>query len=114
MRILIMLLRGVRKHASQRAVAKQPMVGKSRRGVKCGDDNKRVGQHFVNFFDNLRELVILGPGRRDFENAKHWQSIAVSKLPNYPSANDRREQPIKKPMSVPACMVGPSTKGRDF
>ena len=40
------------------------MVGKSRRGVKCGDDNKRIGQHLVNFFDNLRELVILGPGRR--------------------------------------------------
>ena len=42
------------------------MVGKSRRGVKCGDDNKRIGQHFVNFFDNLRELVILGPRETRF------------------------------------------------
>ena len=60
-------------------------MGKSRRCVKCGDDNKRIGQNFVNFFDSLRELVIFGPGRRDFEKAKNWQSIAVSKLPNYPT-----------------------------
>ena len=89
-------------------------MAKSRRGVKCGDDNKRIGQYFVNFFDSLRELVILGPGRRDFEKAKNWQSIAVSKLPNYPSANNRREQRIKKPMGEPACTIGPSTKRRDF
>jgi hypothetical protein len=62
------------------------VVGKSRRGVKCGNDNKRIGQNFVNFFDSFRKLMMFWPratrsgiGQRPAEHRRQrWRPRLVA------------------------------------
>ena len=90
MRILITLFEMY--HASQRAVAKQPVVGKSRRGVKCGDNNKRIGPTLREFLRQPPRIGDPWPRETRFGSLRAFRS-ARNERPRRPNERQTRPPP---------------------
>ena len=52
------------------------MVNKRGGGVKRGEDNQRVGCHFMDFLHRAGQRAIAGPWRNDFGQTEQRERIA--------------------------------------
>ncbi len=88
------------------------MVDKRSRGVKRGEDDQRVGRHFMDFLHRAGERTIAGPRRNDLGEAEQRQRIAARELQDDPGDRNGDQQRIKDVVNEPSGTVEPFAEDR--
>jgi len=83
------------------------MMDERGNGMKCGEDDQRVGHHFMNLLHRASECTVSKPRRSYFSQSKDRQSVATRELQDYPGNWSCEQKHIEGVMSKPSSAVEP-------